>query len=194
MTERVVNCSFWLSQRPHWQSDNLKNTKLSNMAHVLHGLMSACMPSDCIIFDLLPQYLQSAMSMMYVQASVLEVYNDDYNDLLGKGLPPGEKLNVHHDAQGVTTVDGLTLVDVTQPKKVESLLTKAKEKRAVGATTMNDHSSRSHMVFTLRIDGANEGTGQLMHGEHCTGLLSRPWFILASSQMALYLKSYEVYV
>ena len=164
------------------------------MAHVLHGLTSPCMPSDCIIVDLLPQYLQSAMSMMYVQASVLEVYNDDYNDLLGKGLPPGEKLNIHHDAQGVTTVDGLTLVDVTQPKKVESLLTKAKEKRAVGATTMNDHSSRSHMVFTLRIDGANEGTGQLMHGEHCTGLLSGPWFILVSSQMALYLKSYEVHV
>jgi hypothetical protein len=29
------------------------------------------------------------------------------------------------------------------------------EKRSIGCTAMNEQSSRSHMVFTLRIDGTN---------------------------------------
>jgi hypothetical protein len=38
---------------------------------------------------------------------------------------------------------------------VDALLARAMEKRSVGCTQMNEQSSRSHMVFTLRIDGVN---------------------------------------
>lgn len=37
--------------------------------------------------------------------------------------------------------------------------------RSVGATAMNEQSSRSHMVFMLYIDGKNEQTGQDCHGK-----------------------------
>lgn len=39
--------------------------------------------------------------------------------------------------------------------QVEALLSRAMEKRSVGCTALNEQSSRSHMVFTLRIDGTN---------------------------------------
>ena len=43
--------------------------------------------------------------------------------------------------------------------QVEALLDRAMEKRSVGCTQMNEQSSRSHMVFSLRIDGTNASSG-----------------------------------
>ncbi|GBF87705.1 kinesin [Raphidocelis subcapitata] len=93
--------------------------------------------------------------MFTMQASMLEIYNEEYKDLLARGKGTGKKHNVVHDASGVTTVSDLTLVDVDGPSAVQSLLSRAMEKRSVGCTAMNEQSSRSHMVFSLRIDGVN---------------------------------------
>jgi len=49
------------------------------------------------------------------------------------------------------------------PLQVESLLANAMEKRSVGCTALNEQSSRSHMVFTLKIDGSNSTTGARTH-------------------------------
>jgi kinesin family protein C1 len=52
-------------------------------------------------------------------------------------------------------VSDLTLLDVNTPADVEALLARAMEKRSVGCTALNEQSSRSHAVFTLRIEGTN---------------------------------------
>mmetsp|Transcript_5395 Transcript_5395/g.11884 ORF Transcript_5395/g.11884 Transcript_5395/m.11884 type:complete len:815 (-) Transcript_5395:535-2979(-) len=95
-----------------------------------------------------------------MQASMLEIYNEEYKDLLGrKGKQAdAKKHQVLHNADGSTTVTDITTVDVTQPARVEALLSEAMEKRSVGCTAMNEQSSRSHMVFTLKIDGHNSIT------------------------------------
>lgn len=41
---------------------------------------------------------------------------------------------------------------------VEELLARAMEKRTVGCTQLNEQSSRSHAVFTLRIEGINDSS------------------------------------
>jgi hypothetical protein len=41
------------------------------------------------------------------------------------------------------------------------------DKRAVGCTALNEQSSRSHMVFTLRLDGTNAQTGKTVAGGAC---------------------------
>jgi kinesin family protein C1 len=41
---------------------------------------------------------------------------------------------------------------------VEDLLSRAMEKRSVGCTQLNEQSSRSHAVFTLRIEGTNDSS------------------------------------
>ena len=44
------------------------------------------------------------------------------------------------------------------------LLDRAMRQRSVGATAMNEQSSRSHMVFMLQLRGTNELSGQRVSG------------------------------
>ncbi|KAJ8424941.1 hypothetical protein Cgig2_030897 [Carnegiea gigantea] len=112
----------------------------------------------------------SAQGWKYkMQASVLEIYNETVRDLLSSnrsnwdtsrtenGLP-GKQYAIKHDANGNTYVSDLTIVDVCSSKEVSSLLHQAAQCRSVGRTQMNEQSSRSHFVFTLRISAVNETT------------------------------------
>lgn len=73
-------------------------------------------------------------------------------------------LQVSHDDKGATSVSFLEGVDVRRPGRVADLLARAMRQRAVGATATNEHSSRSHMVFSLNITGSNAASGQQVHG------------------------------
>eukprot|EP00930_Biecheleria_cincta_P072901 TRINITY_DN60242_c0_g1_i1.p1 TRINITY_DN60242_c0_g1~~TRINITY_DN60242_c0_g1_i1.p1 ORF type:complete len:471 (+),score=83.74 TRINITY_DN60242_c0_g1_i1:53-1465(+) len=86
-----------------------------------------------------------------VVCSVLEIYNEHVRDLLADG---GEDLAIREDSgvggSGIH-VDGLLEVAVKSADEVLANILKAQAKRAVGKTNMNEHSSRSHSVVTLRI-------------------------------------------
>ncbi|CAL5029857.1 unnamed protein product [Urochloa decumbens] len=56
-----------------------------------------------------------------------------------------------------------TIRDLLAPD-VTTLLEKASQSRSVGKTQMNEQSSRSHFVFSLKISGSNENTGQHVQG------------------------------
>ncbi|KAK9714865.1 hypothetical protein RND81_06G126100 [Saponaria officinalis] len=104
----------------------------------------------------------------HMQASVLEIYNETIRDLLVPNRSsldsmrtdgvPGKQYAIKHDANGNTYVSDLTIVDVCSSKEVASLLQQAAHCRSVGKTQMNEQSSRSHFVFTLRISAVNETT------------------------------------
>ncbi|KAK9267120.1 hypothetical protein L1049_009539 [Liquidambar formosana] len=119
----------------------------------------------------------SAQGWKYkMQASMLEIYNETIRDLLtinrSSGLDmtrienaaPGKQYSIKHDANGNTYVSDLTIVDVCSIKEISSLLHQAAQSRSVGKTQMNEQSSRSHFVFTLRISGVNESTEQQVQG------------------------------
>lgn len=74
-------------------------------------------------------------------------------------------MQVSHDERGGTTVSYLEGVDVRRPDRVASLLERAMKHRAVGATALNEQSSRSHLVFMLSIAGRHEASGQTISGE-----------------------------
>ncbi|PNH09093.1 Kinesin-1 [Tetrabaena socialis] len=93
-----------------------------------------------------------------MQASMLEIYNEEIRDLLSRRKDDSKKHQVTHDSNGLTTVSDLTLVDVNRPEAVDQLLAQAMDKRAVGCTALNEQSSRSHMVFSMRIEGHNTST------------------------------------
>ncbi|KAI3741078.1 hypothetical protein L1987_58745 [Smallanthus sonchifolius] len=106
-----------------------------------------------------------------MQASMLEIYNETVRDLLSprssngaEGGGAGKQYAIRHDADGNTYVSDLTIVDVCSIREVSNLLQQAAHSRSVGKTDMNEHSSRSHLVFTLRIYGVNEGTEQQVQG------------------------------
>ncbi|KAG2688118.1 hypothetical protein I3760_09G079300 [Carya illinoinensis] len=122
------------------------------------------------------QSLQAQGWKYKMQASMLEIYNETIRDLLStnrsNGLDmsrtengiPGKQYTIKHDANGNTHVSDLTIVDVCSIKEISSLLQQAAQSRSVGRTQMNEQSSRSHFVFTLRISGVNESTEQQVQG------------------------------
>ncbi|KAI4333799.1 hypothetical protein L6164_018561 [Bauhinia variegata] len=105
-----------------------------------------------------------------MQVSMLEIYNETIRDLLSTNRPsfengtPGKQYTIKHDASGNTHVTDLTVVDVQSVREVAYLLNQAANSRSVGKTQMNEQSSRSHFVFTLRIFGINESTDQQVQG------------------------------
>ncbi|XP_061370111.1 kinesin-like protein KIN-14C [Gastrolobium bilobum] len=111
-----------------------------------------------------------------MQASILEIYNETIRDLLSSNRSsgidltrtengvPGKQYAIKHDVNGNTYVSDLTIVDVCSVNEISSLLQQAAQSRSVGKTHMNEQSSRSHFVFTLRICGINENTEQQVQG------------------------------
>ncbi|XP_030948911.1 kinesin-like protein KIN-14C isoform X1 [Quercus lobata] len=122
------------------------------------------------------QSLQAQGWKYKMQASMLEIYNETIRDLLStnrsSGLDmsrtengaPGKQYTIKHDMNGNTHVSDLTIVDVCSINEISSLLQQAAHSRSVGRTQMNEQSSRSHFVFTLRISGVNESTEQQVQG------------------------------
>lgn len=89
--------------------------------------------------------------------SMLEIYNETVRDLLGQrdakeGLP---KLEIRMLAEGEFDVPGLTLNEVNSMEEVVKHMMLGKQNRAVGAHDMNEHSSRSHSILSLRVRGEN---------------------------------------
>ncbi|KAF6163001.1 hypothetical protein GIB67_021150 [Kingdonia uniflora] len=106
-----------------------------------------------------------------MQAHMLEIYNENIRDLLapnrGGSLEnpvTGKPYCIIQDANKNAYVPDLTVIDVCSSEEVSTLLHQAAQSRSVARTQMNDQSSRSHFVFTLRITGFNESTDQQVQG------------------------------
>ncbi|CAL8293817.1 unnamed protein product [Lota lota] len=102
-----------------------------------------------------------------VQLSYLEVYNDTLTDLLSSlagpqhlaprrpVFPPGPAplpgLAVVEEPGGGVSIRGLSLHPVQNQDEALDLLFEGEMNRIMGAHAMNNHSSRSHCIFTLHI-------------------------------------------
>ncbi|GBG25436.1 Kinesin, putative [Hondaea fermentalgiana] len=94
--------------------------------------------------------------------SILEIYNESVRDLLARsdaGPGPRAKLDLRVASNGTVFVQDLQSVQVDCMEDVEVAMRRAQGNRAVGAHSMNEHSSRSHLVFMLSIEGRNHITG-----------------------------------
>lgn len=90
------------------------------------------------------------------EAQMTEVYLDQVSDLLSKS----GKCEIRH-TQTHTHIEHAVTETLTRPEDVYNLLARAKKRRQVAATLMNERSSRSHSVFALRVRGTcmrEEGT------------------------------------
>ncbi|KAF5402452.1 Kinesin motor domain protein [Paragonimus heterotremus] len=81
-----------------------------------------------------------------IRVSFLEIYKEDIHDLLGDDV--SAPLPIREENQMIR-IPGLTETVVTTCEEVLALLHSGSMKRSVGGTAMNQHSSRSHAVFTL---------------------------------------------
>jgi len=95
-----------------------------------------------------------------IEASFLEIYNEQIRDLLGNGSSNHEIRLVNNEV----VVTNLRIEEVTNEGQVNHLLARAQQQRAVAATSCNEHSSRSHSVLRLKLSGINSATTETSHG------------------------------
>jgi len=105
-------------------------------------------------------------ALVRVQASFVEIYNNRLNDLLApadSNWTPGVKgtdrrLQIHtHPAIGVY-VDHLSQIPVQSLKDVARLMAIGDRMRRTATTSMNQRSSRSHTIFSLKLEVRNDGS------------------------------------
>jgi len=75
-----------------------------------------------------------------------QLYNEDINDLLA---PDNLKLPIHESKEAGVYVAGLREDIVVSVEQVMQLLSEGEANRHIGATKMNEGSSRSHTVFRM---------------------------------------------
>lgn len=100
---------------------------------------------------------------------MLEIYNETVLDLLAEEQPADvvtgsptrtqrKSLEIRQSATEGSIVPGLTTVAVATMDEVLKVLERGKRNRAVGVHAMNEHSSRSHMIFTVSVTGTDNHT------------------------------------
>ena len=84
-----------------------------------------------------------------VTVSFLEIYNEELKDLLN---PSSKQLKIRESKDKGIYVEDLCEVVVKDAPGVLELISQGNAVRRVAATKMNDTSSRSHSVFTIKIE------------------------------------------
>ncbi|XP_030326866.1 kinesin-like protein KIF27 isoform X2 [Strigops habroptila] len=86
----------------------------------------------------------------HVKVSYIEVYKEELRDLLDLETSVKE-LHIREDEKGNTVIVGAKEFQVECADEVMSLLESGNAARHTGTTQMNEHSSRSHAIFTISI-------------------------------------------
>ncbi|KAM6152495.1 kinesin-like protein KIF27 isoform 4-T4 [Erethizon dorsatum] len=85
-----------------------------------------------------------------IKISYIEVYKEDLRDLLELETSMKD-LHIREDEKGNTVIVGAKECHVESVDEVMSLLEMGNAARHTGTTQMNEHSSRSHAIFTISI-------------------------------------------
>ncbi|XP_044776341.1 kinesin-like protein KIF27 isoform X2 [Neomonachus schauinslandi] len=85
-----------------------------------------------------------------IKVSYIEVYKEDLRDLLELETSIKD-LHIREDEKGNTVIVGAKECQVESADEVMSLLEMGNAARHTGTTQMNEHSSRSHAIFTISI-------------------------------------------
>nr|AYV89279.1 kinesin KIF3B isoform X2 [Tetranychus evansi] len=93
---------------------------------------------------------RSSNQQYLVQSSYLEIYQEQVRDLLCKDQ--SKRLELKERADIGVYVKDLSSFVCKSIKEIEHVMTVGNENRAVGATNMNEHSSRSHAIFIITIE------------------------------------------
>ncbi|RHY13496.1 hypothetical protein DYB36_005478 [Aphanomyces astaci] len=94
-----------------------------------------------------------------VRATYLEIYNEDIRDLLSDDSNK-QKLELKESGDGGVYVKDLTEVVVRDVVSINKVMARGFKNRTVGATLMNEGSSRSHSIFTIVVEVSEKVNGE----------------------------------
>merc|ERR1719502_1798354 len=101
-----------------------------------------------------------------VRASYLEIYNEEIRDLLSKNAH--NKLDLKETPDSGVFVKDLTSYVVKSTRECDKLRDFGAKNRHVGATAMNQDSSRSHSIYTITVESCEtraDGTSGIRMGK-----------------------------
>ncbi|XP_036044258.1 kinesin-like protein KIF27 isoform X2 [Onychomys torridus] len=99
-----------------------------------------------------------------IKVSYIEVYKEDLRDLLELETSMKD-LHIREDDKGNTVIVGAKECQVESMDEVMSLLEVGNAARHTSTTQMNEHSSRSHAIFTISICQVEKNTEASEDGE-----------------------------
>jgi len=92
--------------------------------------------------------------------SMLEIYNERIRDLLGDAKKQKEmNFSVQKDEVIGMMCPGLTSTGITDKEGAATAIALGNTNRSVGATNLNEQSSRSHMIVTLTVFSTSKVNG-----------------------------------
>ncbi|XP_071774794.1 kinesin-like protein KIF3B [Centroberyx gerrardi] len=107
-------------------------------------------------FDHIFTHISRSQNQQYlVRASYLEIYQEEIRDLLSKDQSRRLELKERPDS-GVYVKDLSSFV-TKSVREIEHVMNVGNQNRSVGATNMNEHSSRSHAIFVITIECSELG-------------------------------------
>ncbi|KAG2693384.1 hypothetical protein I3760_08G094100 [Carya illinoinensis] len=98
-----------------------------------------------------------------VSVQMIEIYNEQVRDLL---IIDGtnKRLEIRNNSHNGLSVPDANLVPVSSTSDVIDLMNLGQKNRAVGATALNDRSSRSHSCLTVHVQGRDLTSGTILRG------------------------------
>ena len=90
-----------------------------------------------------------------------EIYQENIRDLLSSDV--NRRLALRERPDIGVYVEDLSSFVCKNVNEIERVLTKGRQNRAVGATNMNEHSSRSHAIFMITIEHSEKDTAGIEH-------------------------------
>lgn len=94
-----------------------------------------------------------------ISVCMVEIYNEQLRDLLNKDpVSSASSLKVHKGANGIY-VENLTEWNVESQDDVLRAISAGDKNRSQGVTNMNEHSSRSHAMVTVKVVGKHRTAG-----------------------------------
>jgi hypothetical protein len=104
-------------------------------------------------------------SEIKLSCTMVELYLNQLNDLLlPKNMEP-VALDIKESPSGQIDIVGVTEREIKSVTEADKIFELGMSKRKTRATAMNDTSSRSHLIFAIKIDVYNVNTKQKTLGK-----------------------------
>jgi hypothetical protein len=110
----------------------------SGKTHTINGLI------PCFMNDLFSSIDKETAS---IHVGILEIYREKAKDL----LKPVNTIKIRSIARGDVFVEGQEYTSIQSHEQFEQIYTSALRNRTVAQTALNDESSRSHCILTIKI-------------------------------------------
>ena len=99
---------------------------------------------------------QKSLEGKLIAVSIFEIYNESIYDLLSSKMEKSKSLDIGLSKTGVVCVKKIKHIIISNKNDIFKLLKMAEKNRIVSKTKMNHESSRSHLVFNIRLCSSNK--------------------------------------